>query len=311
MRTLRSVERLISNATDVESIVRTMKAIAAVSIRRLEASVAALRPYDESVRRGLAMFLRSGDGVPDRGPRGEGHRVLAIVFGSDQGLCGSFNEDVAEVVHGELGESVSRADVLPVGRRVADRLEGLGWTLPAPLAVPGSEPGLSDLVARLLVRIESWRNGAPDGEVLVFHGHRRRGASSAPRTFRLLPLDLDELAEPSEEPPGRCLPYISMDRTELLAAIVRQYLFVSLYRACAESLAAESASRLAAMQSAERSIGERLAALRFDHQRLRQATITSELGDIVAGFEAQRGGRRESPTHTSRGADSSGIPNPS
>jgi F-type H+-transporting ATPase subunit gamma len=80
-----------------------------------------------------------------------------------------------------------------------------------------------------------------------------------------------------------------MDRDQLFSALIRQYLFVSLFRACAESLASENASRLAAMQGAERNIEERLEELQTQFHQQRQMTITEELLDIVAGFEALSG----------------------
>jgi F-type H+-transporting ATPase subunit gamma len=79
-----------------------------------------------------------------------------------------------------------------------------------------------------------------------------------------------------------------MDWDELFAALMRQYLFVSLYRAAVESLAAENASRLAAMQGAESSVEERLETLENRYHRQRQLRITEELLDIVSGFEALR-----------------------
>jgi F-type H+-transporting ATPase subunit gamma len=85
------------------------------------------------------------------------------------------------------------------------------------------------------------------------------------------------------------LPLFSMDRDQLFSALIRQYLFVSLFRACAESLASENASRLAAMQGAERNIEERLEELQTQFHQQRQMTITEELLDIVAGFEALSG----------------------
>jgi F-type H+-transporting ATPase subunit gamma len=82
------------------------------------------------------------------------------------------------------------------------------------------------------------------------------------------------------------LPEVLGERTANLRAIIREYLFVSLYRACAESLAAENASRLAAMERADKNIEELLDTLEGTFHRLRQTGIDEELFDVVAGFEA-------------------------
>jgi F-type H+-transporting ATPase subunit gamma len=86
-----------------------------------------------------------------------------------------------------------------------------------------------------------------------------------------------------------------MDWEKLFRALIREYLFVSIYRAFANSLASENASRLAAMQSAEKNIEERLEELFTQFHRQRQMTITEELLDIVAGFEAMGGVQEAAP----------------
>jgi F-type H+-transporting ATPase subunit gamma len=104
---------------------------------------------------------------------------------------------------------------------------------------------------------------------------------------RLLPLDETwwrELAELSW--PTKNLPEFVGSDTETLRALIHEYLFVSLFRACAESLASENVSRLAAMQRADKNIGELLEDLNGTYHRLRQSGIDEELFDVIAGFEA-------------------------
>ena len=85
---------------------------------------------------------------------------------------------------------------------------------------------------------------------------------------------------------SKSLPIFRMDGDKIFSSLIREYLFVSLYRAFAESLASENASRLASMQNAEKNIEEQLLDLHVQFHRTRQMTITEELLDIVAGFEA-------------------------
>jgi len=88
--------------------------------------------------------------------------------------------------------------------------------------------------------------------------------------------------------PSKVLPAFSMDETQLFRALIREYMFVSLYRAFAESLASENASRLASMQVAEHNIDDRLRALTTESRQFRQTSITDELLDIISSFEALR-----------------------
>ena len=104
---------------------------------------------------------------------------------------------------------------------------------------------------------------------------------------RLLPLDEDWRRRLAELPwPTKSLPEVFGGRTATLRALVREYLFVSLFRACAESLASENASRLAAMERADKNIDELLEALNGEFHRLRQSSIDEELFDVVSGFDA-------------------------
>jgi hypothetical protein len=121
----------------------------------------------------------------------------------------------------------------------------------------------------------------------LFYSQHLSSATFRPHTVHLLPVNQAWLTTLATEAwPTRVLPTFTMDWDRLFSALMRQYLFVSLYRPCAESLASENASRLAAMQGAEKNIDDRLTELQALFRRQRQMAITAELLDIVAGFEA-------------------------
>jgi F-type H+-transporting ATPase subunit gamma len=155
--------------------------------------------------------------------------------------------------------------------------------------MPGSATGITPLVQDLLPAIDQWREEMHVGRIVVFHNRRLSASSWRPDALQLLPLQLDQpLTDSAEDsqPAGRSLPLWNMDTNLLFSRLVKQFLFVSLFRACAESLAGENASRIAAMQAAERNIRDRLYLLRSDYAQRRQTTITEELLDVVTGFEA-------------------------
>jgi len=109
-------------------------------------------------------------------------------------------------------------------------------------------------------------------------------------TWRLLPLDDAWRRALSALPwPTKYLPEVMGAGTDTLRALIREYLFISLFRACAESLASENASRLAAMQRAEKNIHDQLEELHGEFHRVRQSGIDEELFDVIAGFEALSG----------------------
>lgn len=289
METLEHLAATIDSLDDLRSIVRTMKALAAVSIRQYERAVESLRQYRRTVDLGLqAVWHAQPATAARRTARAPGASGL-VVFGSDHGLCGRFNEDLAEAARAHIRALPHPPRVLVVGERLAPLVEDVGITVEATLATPGSAPRITALVDRLLVKLERWQAESEVDIVALCFSQRRSGSRATPRVEALLPVDVEAFRALGARPwPSRSLPTVTMGRERLLAALVRQHLFVSLFRACAESQAAEHASRLAAMQRAERNLEERRVELLGEFRRRRQAVITAELLDVVAGYEAVR-----------------------
>ncbi len=288
MDSLEGLARTMEAVDDIGSIVRTMKALAAVSIRQYERAVRSLGQYYRTVELGLHVVLRDMP-PPAARRRAHGAPIGAIVFGSDHGLCGRFNEDLRDLAAEHLARWSGHPGVrlLAVGGRVAALLREAGHAPGATLGTSGSAAGITRIVDDVLRAIDAWQEDAGVETVHVFHSRATARAAARPASHRLLPVDLHRLRRLEEEPwPSRVLPTFSMNRERLFAAFIRQYLFVMIFRACAESAGAEHASRLSAMQSAERSLEERRAELVAEFRRRRQETITAELLDVVAGFEA-------------------------
>jgi F-type H+-transporting ATPase subunit gamma len=147
-------------------------------------------------------------------------------------------------------------------------------------------------VREIVLLIDRWRSERQISRVFLFHHRPLVGASYEPRSLQLLPIDPGWLRALKSRPwPTRNLPMAGSRPRQLLSALTRQHLLVRIHRALAESQAAENASRLAAMQAAERNVEERLDELRSDYHRRRQGAITEELLDVTAGFEVLRGSR--------------------
>ena len=292
---IEGLQRQIASATDLQSVVRTMKAIAAASIGQYEQSVRALADYDRAVALGLGACLRALGPAGRRGRpgrRGGAPVVNAIVFGSDQGLVGRFNEVVAERAIAALARRARAPRVWAVGERVHARLADAGLAPTACLAVPTSVKRVAPLVGRILVdgQRRGWLDA--DAELRLFHNRPSTGAAYECVEQRLLPLDDDwRRARAALAWPTKHLPEVAGGGVATLAALVGEHVFVSLFRACAESLASENASRLAAMDRADRNIDELVDGLRGRFHRLRQDGIDEELFDVVAGFEALVGDR--------------------
>ena len=291
--TTTSLRRKVSSAGDLRSVVRTMKALAASSIGQYEASVRALTDYYRTVELGLGARFREGEQaglmVDRRGQTGAG-TIGAVVFGSDQGLVGQFNDVVADYAIETLAALPGTPQVWAAGERVHARLTDAGLPPVGLFAVPNSVKAITPLVGQILVESEARRGRDEIAELHLFYNRPRSGAVYEPVSQRLLPLDdtwRRDLAELHW--PTKSLPEVVGGGATTLRALIGEYLFVSLFRACAESLASENASRLAAMQRADKNIDELLEDLNGTFQRLRQSGIDEELFEVISGFEALGG----------------------
>lgn len=286
--TTTSLRRKIVAAGDLQSVVRTMKTLAASSIGQYEASARALAEYYHTVELGLGACLRENQLMtlkPEVKKPAAASLINAVVFGSDQGLVGQFNDVAADQALKTLKELPGKHQVWAVGERVHARLVDAGLPVAGLLVVPSSLKAITPFVGQILLTIEGHSSVGGEGGLYLFFNRSESGAVYTPVSQRLLPLD-DQWREGLVKVRwivGHLPEVLGGEAT--LGALIREYLFVSLFRACAESLASENASRLAAMQRADKNIDELLENLNGTFHRLRQSGIDEELFDVISSFE--------------------------
>jgi F-type H+-transporting ATPase subunit gamma len=288
--TTASLRRKISSAGDLQSVVRTMKALAASSVGQYEKSVKSLGDYYRTVELGLSVCFRVAGSsalrtATTRHP--DADAIAAVVFGSDQGLVGQFNDVVTGHAVKVLAALTDKPQIWAVGERVHARLKDAGLTPVGLFSVPNSIKTITPLVGKILAEHETHRGRNEVTELHLFYNRPTTGAGYEPVSQRLLPLDETWRRKLAEIPwPAKNLPEVIGSGTATLRALIREYLFVSIFRACAESLASENASRLAAMQRADKNIDELLVKLHGTFHQLRQSSIDEELFDVISGFDA-------------------------
>jgi len=287
--TLESLRRKINGAGDLESVVRTLKVLAASNILQYERAVSSLGDYYRTIELGLlACFRETGELTPvEKKWVTETDAVGAVVFGSDQGLVGQFNDVLSAFAWTTLDPFPGKKQVWAVGERMQARLEDAGFLLAGVFPVPNSVHAITPLVGHVLLETEYLREKGEFSQLYIFHNRPKLRSQYEPVVQRLLPFDekwcdgVIQLKWPTQKIPE------AMNGVEpVLHGLIRQYLFISLFRTCAESLASENASRLAAMQRAEKNIEELLEDLNRAFHRLRQSTIDEELFDVISGSEA-------------------------
>ena len=296
MDTLEDLRKKLSGAKDIKSVVRAMKAMAASNITQYEAAVSSLGDYYHTVSLGIVAWLihEKINGVTDNKVpgRSNGKPVCAIVFGSDQGLVGRFNNVMADFVKRSLDALPGNKTLWVIGERVQLLLADAGLMAAKTFTVPNAIDAVTPLIGQILAEIGDLTERQPETQFYVFHNQPKPLAGYEPAVQRLLPLDerwrhdFDQVKWPTSK-----LPELIGDPGPALLALINEYLFVSLFKACAESLASENASRLEAMQRADKNIGNLLDSLGHKFQRLRQSSIDEELFDVVSGFEALNAGQ--------------------
>jgi F-type H+-transporting ATPase subunit gamma len=289
MQTTEEIAAKIKITTDLGSVVKTMKTLAMVNIRQYLEAVDSLDDYYKTVELGLRILSREMErDIIETAP--EGKNLGAVIFGSDQGLSGRFNDEILDYsIEQTAGSGIEkdRRFNICIGERLNSIALGKGLMVDESLNVPRSVVGITPAVAYLITRIDEWREEKELGRVILFHNRQKGKASYVPSSVNLFPYTL-QIAETEEGKrwPFNTVPIITIDPAILFRSLVRQYFFVTLFRAYAQSLASENASRLASMQAAEKNIDERLENLTSQFRSQRQTAITQELMETVAGFEA-------------------------
>jgi len=297
MERIDAVKRKISSAEDLLSIVKSMKVLAAVSIRQYEEAADSIQNYFETIESGLQILLRDQPLLPLSLTRlKKDGKSAVIVFGSGQPMCGQFNESLASYLADRFDRFLEATPdkIVAIGERMAASLDNLKIAVDARYPVPVSVSAINERVQELVLEIERWYTEEEYRSVVLFNNRPVTESSFVSVRHQLLPIDRSWLERlEKREWPTKVLPTYSMDSQVLLSELIRHYYFVTLYKSYAESLSSEFGSRLAAMQMAEKRIDDRLVKLNAQFRERRQAGITEEILDIISGFEAIEGEKQK------------------
>jgi len=272
----------------LKSIIKTMKILAAINIVSFEKSVKALEHYYESVELGLIACLMQSPEIlmAVESKKSVIKRTGVVIFGSDQGMVGQFNDQIAEYAHKELGTIVGEKVIWPVGERVFSRLvEYPDIKVKNFFPLPNSISHISTLISQLLDDVERERKLVEVDQLLIFYNKPKSGGRFESTRLSLLPIDKKWMSSfMVKKWPTKITPEVIDGLEFTFSTLIRQHLFTSIVKACAESLASENACRLASMQVAEKHIDEQLERQHLKYNQERQNRIDEELFDVVSGF---------------------------
>lgn len=287
-QTLEHLSRKNDTLTSIRGIVHTMKTLSAINAAPYEQAAQSIESYHQTILQGLASFVYRTGGVSVLSEALQPNTQLLVVFGSDHGLCGNYNELLANKVV-EYSEAVPMAKqhILCIGSRMGNALLEQDLSPDVVLMPPASADGVGRLAGDIVTRIEQLGSGQALTNLavtLVFTQRQEHGYQETV-TRNLLPLD-KSLLQPEQLWQSRSLPDYTMNSEALLAALIRNHVFASVFRASAEAMVTENATRLSLMQQAEQSVDEQLESVQQELSSVRQDEITNELMDIVIGHFA-------------------------
>ena len=283
MATTKDIRTRIAAVEKIQKIVSAMKMVAAAKLARAKAAVNAARPYADKLAQVLASVADGvdADAHPLLEAREKVRRLDVVVLTSDRGLCGAFNHNMIKRASSLIEERRDELDsvaVIPIGRRGGEAMRKARHEIPR--AWPefrAATPELAAEVAGFLA--DRFRSGEADETVLVF-GEFLSALSQRPRADVLLPVRAPEDAQ------GAGAYEIEPDAESLLGQLVPQAVEFAVFRALLDSQASEHGARMTAMDSATSNTEELVRTLTLDYNKVRQASITAELLEIVSGAEA-------------------------
>jgi F-type H+-transporting ATPase subunit gamma len=296
----RDVRNRISSVKNIQKITRAMEMVAAARLRRAEQRIEALRPYASAIRRMTRQAAEAAGNVPRLPILSEHDQVSNVgllLIAGDRGLAGAFNSNIVRAgvaagrEHGADGHEVA---YYTSGRRPTSSLTFRGLTPEESFVGFSDRPSYADARAIAERLMAAYVDGEVD-RVEVFYNGYISPISQVVTRETLLPLQqatvLEE--EPSEEerPQGahRALVEYEPDPEEILTHLVPDYVEISIFRALLESTASEHGARMTAMRNASENAGTLIEDLTLEANRARQAEITQEIMEVVAGAEGLTG----------------------
>ena len=304
MESLDSLNKKLKTSSSVKQVVSTMKTLAAANIKRYEKAANSLFIFKKNIELGLQGILSE---IPQLSllskyfSSEESAKNVIIAFGSNSGLCGRFNDRVCEFLLNEFKnakEKLENSDkkhtrdefyLITVGVRLQMLLENKGFNSDKSINAPSSINYAVSTVSELLETIDIIREESGIKRVFLFYTSYDNSEGNSVLKERLLPLDEEIFKKIKDKQwPTNNIPYWRTDTRELVSDYLELHIFTSIYNALMNSLSSEQKNRLMTLQNAEKNIQDIIESTRKEYNQRRQTVITSELIDVVTGFQVSK-----------------------
>ena len=276
----KEIKNRIRSMESTKQITKAMEMVAASKLRRAQAQVQNSRPYFEILYTTIQDLLqKTKDLTSPYLEKREGKKVLYIVIAGDRGLAGGYNSNILKLVMAQIQDK--DATVLPIGKKAVDYFRSKGIPALTETYAEAADVSIGDCFSIANQLSKAFLEHRFD-EVHIAFTNFVSVLSQVPATLQMLPLKRPE-GNPPSDGKRRCDTIYEHEPEEVFAAIVPEYLGGVLYGCLCESRAAEQAARRSAMDSATQNADEMIADLSLKFNRARQAAITQEITEIVAG----------------------------
>lgn len=281
MPSLRDIRRRIRSVANTQKITKAMELVAASKLRRAQERMQSARPYADELAGVMAELMRRSPEYehPFLTVREVRRRCLVLVT-TDRGLVGGLNANSLRLALHEINASPVPVQVVTLGRRGRDTMRRLRRDLIGDVSNYGDRPTLGDVLPAIRVALESYEEGQSD-QVDIVYARFLSSARQQPTLQRLIPVQ-----PPSDAPPPSADFEYEPDPQDVLDALLPRYVEAQVYRAVLENVASEQAARIMAMHNASENAGELIENLTLTANKVRQATITTELMEVVSGATA-------------------------
>ncbi|WP_297336557.1 ATP synthase F1 subunit gamma [Algoriphagus sp.] len=289
MANLKEVKQRITSVVSTQQITKAMKMVSAAKLRRAQDKIVQMRPYSQKLTNILNNVSAAAEGAEDLvyAQKREVNKVLIVPVTSDKGLCGAFNSNIIKAANVAIKGQFAGKDiaVLPLGKKAYEYFKKSDYTLIDQFYQVFSEVAFDNVKSAAEFAMNGFVAGEYDQVVLVYNEFKNV-ATQIIRTEQFLPMANEE----QNEVKAAEVDYIlEPSRAYIIEELVPTSLKIQFYKAVLESNASEHGARMTAMDKATENAGDLLKELRLMYNRTRQAAITNEILEIVAGANALGG----------------------
>ena len=290
MANLKEVKQRITSVVSTQQITKAMKMVAAAKLRRAQDKIVQMRPYSQKLTNILNNVSAAAEGAEDLiyAQKREVNKVLIVPITSDKGLCGAFNSNVIKAANLAINERFAgkQISILPLGKKAYENFKKSDFALIDQFYQVFSDVAFDNVKSAAEFAMNGFVAGDYDQVVLVYNEFKNV-ATQIIRTEQFLPMAKEDVT--AEVSTSETEYLLEPSRTYILEELVPTALKIQFYKAVLDSNASEHGARMTAMDKATENAGELLKELRLMYNRTRQAAITNEILEIVAGANALGG----------------------